>query len=430
MYLTEELKDQGRRNFMKALAGTPALVALGASIATRGPIHGGPVKAAVIGTGGEGRVLLNQCDKEFINIKALCDINPARRQKASEDMVKAGWAKPSEYEDWKEMLQKEDIEAVLIATPLWSHAEITVGCLEAGKHVLCEKMMAKDIEGCNKMMEAAKKSGKILEIGYQRFYNPIYQAAYDNIVKKGQLGDIYYARLVWHRNSSWKRKEDQPAGFDPTKWGYPDWEHLVNWRLYKRYSEGLMAELGSHQVAISNWFFDSYPQAVHATGNISQYKDGREVFDHLFVTLEYPNGRTATFTSIQSNEFDRNYEQIMGTEGTLIFRGESEAYLFTEKDDKKATNIEITKQQANEPVTDASASRIADSAGGGRTVENQSGKSSDRLVAYKNEISEFCSAVRTGSELRCGPERALKSAKICISTNEAAEKKARVEIKI
>jgi predicted dehydrogenase len=111
-------------------------------------------------------------------------------------------AQANEYDDWQEMLQKEDLEAVHIATPLWMHSSIAVGALNAGKHVLCEKMMAKSPLECQQMIDAAKKNNRVLEIGYQRFYNPIYQAAYANIIKQGLLGDVYYARLAWHRNST------------------------------------------------------------------------------------------------------------------------------------------------------------------------------------------------------------------------------------
>jgi predicted dehydrogenase len=426
MILTDELKDTGRRNFLKVLAGTPALAALGAGAMTVGPVSGGPVKAAIIGTGGEGQVLLNQCAKEFIDIRALCDINPVRRKKAADIVTKMGAAQPKEYDDYKEMLEREDIEAVIIATPLWSHAEITVGCLDKGKHVLCEKMMAKDMDQCQQMINAAKRNNRLLEIGYQRFYNPIYQAAYENIIKQGVLGDIYMAKLVWHRNSSWRRTEAAPApDYNPSRWGYSDWEHLLNWRLYRKHSEGLMAELGSHQIAVTDWFFDSVPEKIYASGGTYRYKDGREVYDHIYATLDYPGGRTATFSSIQSNELEGSYEQFMGTKGTLILRGESEAYLFGEED-SKATTIEVTKQQGTAPVADASASRVAD-ASTGRTVGNTAGQALDKLIAYKNEISEFCSAIRVGTPLRCGPEQAIKSAVACVMVNEAAEKRAQLE---
>jgi predicted dehydrogenase len=433
MNLTEEQKTVGRRNFLKVAAGAPALVALGAAALTRGPIGGGPVKFALIGTGDMGNGHLGQYQKEFLDLKALCDINPKRRAAAVEKMVKKGWPKPNEYEDWREMLQKEDLEAVQIATPLWTHSEITVGCLNAGKHVLCEKMMAKSEAECQAMIDASHKNNKILEIGYQRYYNPIYQAAYSNIIKAGVLGDVYYARLAWHRNASWRKTEEAPSGsYDPSKWGYPDWDHLLNWRMYKKYSEGLLCELGSHQITAASWFFDSAPEAVYTSGGIYRYKDGREVNDHVYATFNYPGGRTATFSSIQSNAFEDAYEMFMGTNGTLILTHELDAYLFNEHQGPEAatTKVEVSKQGAG-PVVDSSASRPIDSPG--RTVEAQSGtaqsgSAADRNVSYKNEIAEFCAAVRTGSPIRCGPEKAMISAIAILTGNRAADQQAKLPI--
>src|SRR5215471_19950695 len=118
MNLSEEQKTIGRRNFLKAVAGVPALVALGGAALTRGPVRGGPVKMALVGTGDMGKGLLSQYQKEFSDLKALCDVNPARRAAIVDMMVKKGWPKPNEYDDWQEMLQKEDLEAVHIAVPL------------------------------------------------------------------------------------------------------------------------------------------------------------------------------------------------------------------------------------------------------------------------------------------------------------------------
>jgi len=425
MDLTDEMKDRGRRNFLKALAGAPALAALGAAAVVRGPVKGGPVRAALIGTGDMGSGHLKQIQREFIDLRALCDINPKRRQAASDLMVNAGWTKPKEYDDWQDMLQNEDLEAVIIATPLWTHADIAVGCLDAGKHVLCEKMMAKSEADCLRMIEAARRNKRLLEIGYQRYYNPMYQAAYESIIKQGVLGEVYHARLAWHRNSTWRKNEEAPSpDFDPSKWGYPDWEHLLNWRMYKKYSEGLMAELGSHQLTATSWFFDAAPEAVYTAGSVSRFKDGREVFDHIYSTFEYSGGRTATFSSIQSNAFEDAYEMFMGTKGTLVLKHEVEAYLFGEGD-AAATRVEVSRQSAN-PIVDASATRPADSPG--RAINSGAGTQTDRGAAYRNESSEFCAAIRTGGQVRCGPEKAMRSAIACLTANRAAEQKARLVI--
>src|SRR5687768_15458946 len=174
MNLSPEQQEIGRRNFFKAVAGIPALAALGGAAMMKGPKKGGPVKAALVGAGSEGKVLLNQCQKQWIDIRALCDINPLHSKTAAEGLEKKGLRRPTEYQDLKTMLEKEDLEAVLIATPLRSHADVTVQCLEAGKHVLCEKMMAWDVPSCHRMAESAQKNKRLLEIGYQRFYNPTY----------------------------------------------------------------------------------------------------------------------------------------------------------------------------------------------------------------------------------------------------------------
>ncbi|HET7747146.1 MAG TPA: Gfo/Idh/MocA family oxidoreductase [Vicinamibacteria bacterium] len=429
MNLTPEQQELGRRNFLRALAGTPALAALAAGAQVKGPVRGGPVRLGFVGLGGQGRVLLEQTDPAYGEVRALSDVNPAQLAKA--DLVLAKTKRPParHYAEWTEMLQKEDLEGVVIAAPLWLHADITVACLEAGKHVLCEKMMAWDVAGCERMKAAAEKAGRVLEIGYQRAYNPVYQAAHDGIVKAGLLGDMYHARLVWHRNQNWKRKADPPsADYDPSRWGYPTFDHLVNWRLFWKYSKGLFAELASHQVNVVNWFFGAVPEAVIASGGLYRFPEGREVYDHVYATFEYPQGRTATFSSIESNAFEHYYEMYLGTKGTLILRGETDAFLFEEgRRDAPPTAIDVALKGSG-PALEASESRAADAAAAGAAPKGAAPGRIERVAPYRLEVSAFCAAVRTGRPLRCGPERALHSARACIRGNEAVATKTRLTI--
>jgi predicted dehydrogenase len=424
MNLTPEQEELGRRNFLKVLAGTPALAAFGAAAAFKGPVRGGPVRVGYIGVGGQGRALLRNTDPAFAEVRALCDVNPNHLAAADKILQEARTPAARHYQDWKEMLQKEDIEAVVIAPPLFLHAELASGCLEAGKHVLCEKMMAWDEAGCRRMQEAAQKSGKLLEIGYQRFYNPVYQAAYDGIIKAGVLGDVYHGRLVWHRNGNWRRKEDPPPGFDASQWGYPTFDHLINWRLYWQYSKGLLAELASHQVNIANWFFGATPEAVSGTGGVYRFQDGREVEDHVYTTFEYPQGRTVVFSSIESNAFDDYYEMFMGTEGTLIVRREVDAMLFEEGGQAGSTNVQVTPKSSG-PALESSETKpeAAGARGGSAAVTTV-----ERPASYRLEISEFCASVRTGRPLRCGPEKAIGSAVACLAANRAVQSRSRVEL--
>lgn len=426
MALTSEQIAIGRRNFLKALAGVPPLVGFGVAAALKGPVRGGPVRAAHIGTGRQGNVLLGQCRKEFVDLKALCDINPERVRESADGLEKLGWARPATYQDWPEMLHKEDLEAVLIATPLSTHADIATGCLEAGKHVLCEKMMAYDLAGCRRMAGAAARQDRVLEIGYNRFYSPHYHAAYEHVIKPGILGDIYHVRLMYHRNRSWRRDIESPSpSYSPAQWGYPTWDHLANWRLYTEYSQGLVAELGSHQIGTTNQYLGMFPTAALGSGGMYRFHD-RQVNDHVYVILEYPHGRTVTFSSLESNDFDHITEQFMGTKGTLIMGREGEALLFSA--DEKPTTIDVTARDGN-VLLDASESRSADAAGRTADQSRDAGApEDDRLLPYRLEIAGFCAAIRTGAPLRCGPDMAFRTAAAVLAANQAIATGARVTI--
>jgi predicted dehydrogenase len=427
MNLTPEQMELGRRNFLRVLAGTPAMAALGAAAALRGPRPGGRVRLAFIGVGSQGRAQLTNVDPEYGEVRALCDINPAQLKLADAVLAKNGLPPARHYADSREMLEKEDIEAVIMAPPLWAHADLAVGCLEARKHVLCEKMMAWDPEGCERMRAAAMRNHRVLEIGYQRNYNPMYQAAYDGIVKTGVLGDIYHVRLAWHRNGSWRRKAEPPtADYDPSPWGYPTFDHLINWRLYWKYSQGLMAELCSHQVNAANWFLGSSPEAVIASGGLYRFPENREVYDHVYVTFEYPGGRTAVFSSIESNAFDDYYEMYLGTKGTLIMLREREALLFEESSTGRQTGIEVTAAGQAAAAQSSETMAANTNQGAGSATSTASADAAIRPAATRLQMRRFCSAIRAGTPLACGPEKAMGSARACLAANQAIKTRARV----
>jgi predicted dehydrogenase len=427
MQLTAEQQALGRRTFLKALAGTPAIGLLGAAAIMKGPVSGGPVRLGLIGAGGQGRALLNNVDPAFGDVRALCDINPAQLARADEVLLKRQRPKPRHYVDWRDMLEQEDLEGVLIALPLWLHADATVACLDAGKHVLCEKMMAWDVEGCERMIRAADRNGRVLEIGYQRRYNGVYQAAYDGIVARGLLGDVYHVRMVWHRNGNWRRQGNPPSpDYDPSKWGYPTFEHLLNWRLYWQYSQGLFAELASHQLNAANWFLGSTPTAVMATGGVYRFADGREVPDHIYAIWEYPGGVTATYSSVESNALENRYEVFFGTKATLLVKNEVEALLFEEGAGRES-GIQVTGRDSS-AAAEASETRPGNTSSGRAATEPALAETGTRPAASRQEISRFCAAVRVRTPLACGADQAFHSAKACIRANEAISRKGRLDV--
>jgi predicted dehydrogenase len=197
-----------------------------------------------------------------------------------------------------------------------SSASIAIDALEAGKAVYCEKMMAYTLEDAKKMVRTADRTGMILQIGHQRRYSPDYHHALE-MIQKGYFGKITHVRAQWNRNGSWRRAVPTPqqAGVSMTP---QELEHLINWRIYKKYSRGLMAELGSHQIDVTNWFTGQHPSAVVGIGGLDTYKDGRDIYDNVQCVFEYPDGLKLTYQSIQTNAFDDYTEQFMGPKGTMI----------------------------------------------------------------------------------------------------------------
>ena len=308
-----EKKKVTRRDFLKTatvavavggaakhLAGAPAILA--------SPNPNSVVNYGFIGTGTEGCTLLG-----FLTTIpegrciATCDIYPPNLKKGVETIgtnPQTYTGSPTEY---RKMLERKDMDAVLIATPLSMHAQMVIDALNAGKHVFVEKTMYFKEEEGEQIKKAAEVHPKqVLQIGLQRRSSTLYRVAME-MIRKGALGKVMFVRAQWHRNSNWRRPVADPQ-----------LERLINWRMYKEYSGGLMAELASHQIDIANWAFEAEPVSVVATGGIDYWKDGRETCDNVEAIFEYPEGRKLLYSSILYNAHFGFNEQIMGDQGTLI----------------------------------------------------------------------------------------------------------------
>jgi len=196
-------KEINRRSFLRSTAAASAGLALAPMVSSRAA-SGKPddINIALLGAGAEGQVLMNAILKSKdsgVRFKAVCDIWEDWNQKRVARTLKAYRHPVNSYVDYQDMLAKEkDLDAVIIATPDFWHAPHTIACLEAGLHVYCEKEMSNTLEGARKMMEAAKKSGKLLQIGHQRRSNPRYRHCYDKIIQGAKmLGKITTVNGQW-----------------------------------------------------------------------------------------------------------------------------------------------------------------------------------------------------------------------------------------
>ena len=488
MYLNPMNREIGRRNFLKAVAAIPGLAGAGAftySFVNRGE----PVKVGFIGIGNEGRVLMNNADPDFIKVVAVADIYPVNREMAQriarvkfDNDVKA-------YADYRELLADKGIEAVITAAPLNMHHQITMDALNAGKHVLCEKLMAYTIGQCKEMIALAEKKGLVLQIGHQRHYSDLYRKALA-LIAEGTLGDIYHIKACWHRQTKWSapvpkepkefadffakarteienpRHPAHPAyeykpdmtkkllaaleitpteaeavaaastGVDYAAHGYDNYQRFRNWRLYKKTSQGLMAELGSHQMdACGIILGHAHPKAVQGFGH-KVTKDDREVYDHIYVQYEFPKDVVVTYSSITSNKFENYGEIIYGTKGTMFIEQEKDVLLFDAAANavSGATATEMSMAPApaaGKAAADTSGSVPLDyapakpAAGAAPAAE---GWTKPPSRGYREEIQHFAICIRSNGKdkPRCDGRQALSDAVVALKANEAMDQGKRI----
>jgi predicted dehydrogenase len=311
---------QSRRKFIQQLAIAGSVAAIAASPwvnvfgsdQKKGKGANDRVRLAFIGTGSRGKELLRNLlqfhTTQNIEVVALCD-NFEPHLADTLAICKEVKLLPKTYSDYRTMLADEQLDGVIIATPLHQHAHITVHCLQNGVHVFCEKSMARTLDECKLMYDTHLSTGRILQIGHQRLFNPIYLEGMKRI-HQGELGTIGQIRAYWHRNNNWRRElpnNDQRL------------ERQINWRLYKEYSAGLLTELMSHQIQVANWALQQTPVSVMGTGSIRFWKDGREVNDNVALIYSYADGTQFIYDSMISNKKYGCEEQIMGHKGTIEF---------------------------------------------------------------------------------------------------------------
>ncbi len=319
----------GRRDFLKTSALASGGILLAPSIMKAQSSPNGKINLAIIGYGKQGEVLTNsmlQIEPRPFQIVAVCDIWKNSIGKCR-SLLRTESPELKWYFDYEELIAAKDelgLDAVIVATPdLW-HARHTNACLKAGLHVYCEKMMSRTIDEARSMVQTARDSGQLLQIGHQRRSNPRYLHAYHNLIKRSELlGRFTTANGQWNRSAK-PFREVNPRIAVPQdileKAEFENMEEFLNWRWYRRLSGGPISDLGSHQIDIFNWFFDALPKSVQASGG-NDYFEGREWYDNVMAIFEYdtPHGPARAFyqTLATTGAGGGYYEYFMGDEGAL-----------------------------------------------------------------------------------------------------------------
>lgn len=202
------------------------------------------VKVAIIGCGGiaNGKHMPSLTKLDNVELVAFCDII---EEKAVEAVKKYGTGSAKVYTDYKELLKDKSIDVVHVCTPNRSHSFITVDALEAGKHVMCEKPMAKTAADARKMLEAAKRTGKKLSVAYQHRHK-IESTYLKNVINRGDLGEIYFAKAYAVRRR-----------------GTPTWGVFLN--EYEQ-GGGPLIDIGTHSLDLTLYLMNNYkPKMVVGT---------------------------------------------------------------------------------------------------------------------------------------------------------------------
>lgn len=265
-----------------------------------------PLRVGIIGCGDRGLGIMEvmQDLPEFFQVTGLCDILAFRLENARKAR---GGDKARSTADYRQLLDDPNTDAVVIATSLHAHYPIAADALKAGKHIYLEKTMTWSIEEALKLVQLSRQYPKqIILVGHQYRYTPLYFKVRE-MIQSGYLGDVTQIDCRWDRNWNWRR---------PVPSGYTD--EQVNWRMYKKYSGGLAAELLSHQMDFINWAFDTHPDFVMGTGGIDHYQDGRETHDNVQVVLRYnQKGMIGNFGATCGNAHEGYIFKIKGTRGMV-----------------------------------------------------------------------------------------------------------------
>lgn len=314
-----------RRTFLGAAAMTlPSARILGANEQLR---------VGVIGTGGRARALMKALAKvPDVRITAICDVwdislNEGRK------LAAPGAFESKRYQD---VLDRKDIDAVLIGTPDHWHAPLTIAACQAGKDVYVEKPLTHTKSEGQAVVDAQNNHKRIVQVGTQQRSMPHYQKARE-IVKSGRLGEIHKAHLTWNRNTD--RMKRTNLNIDPKSL---DWKTFLgnapdqpfddyrfrHWRWFWDFGGGIFTDLMVHQIDIVHLLLGlDHPTQALSTGTNNFSKDVWQTPDSVQTLLNYANGLTVYFEGTFSNARHGAMIEIMGTDGTLYLdRGRYEIH--------------------------------------------------------------------------------------------------------
>jgi predicted dehydrogenase len=364
------------------------------------------MRLGLIGAGSRGQELVrNFLRVPGVRITAAADVYPLR----FEQLNKVCGYSVARHDDYRALLDRKDLDAIVIATPLGLHTEHVLPALKSGRPVYGEKTMAYTVEQAREIVAEVASSKRVFQVGHQYRYSAWIRAAVAR-VQAGEIGNVTHVLAYWNRNNSWRRPVPDPS-----------LERLINWRLYNEWSLGLIAELGSHHMDIANWIMGSPPISAQASGSICCYHDGRETDDNVQVVLSYPNGRRMIFSSMTNNAMMGDQLWLYGTKGSLNLTLQDATFYF---EPRRVEAVKVGKEY--EPVVTGASYNPANEMpyrGPGKPVQVKDAE--DPTMA---SVRAFVYCVRNGERPIADEHVGLGAALAVVSAHQARMAKREVEI--
>jgi predicted dehydrogenase len=321
-----------RRDFMKGTLATGAAATLARRGQAQSPVAPSDrIRLGVIGAGARAQELMEAAQAHpGAEIVAVCDAYTGRAERAR---ARTG-GRATIHGDGREVLARNDVDAVIVGTPDHLHKTFSIAALDAGKDVYVEKPMTYTIEEGREVVQAVKRTGRVLQVGSQGISSALDNKARE-LVRGGKLGQVTMIRASYNRNTAggaWIYPI--PPDASPATVNWPaflgsapqrpfDPARFFRWRCYWDYGGGIAGDLFVHLITTIHYVMGAtMPDTVLASGQLYRWKDSREVPDTLNAMLTYPEGFTVNLSSTFNNESaSESGFEILGTEGSVAFRG-------------------------------------------------------------------------------------------------------------
>jgi predicted dehydrogenase len=291
------------------------------------------VRIGIIGAGGRGSFLMGEANKcPNVEWVAVSDAWDVRRDKAAQ----LAGGKVDKYADYRQLVDRKDIDGVIVATWDNLHTQVAADACRAGKDVYVEKPMTSVLEQGPPFIKVVREGKRVVQVGVQQRSTPHFSDAYEQFFQSGRIGQVHMVRTVWNNNSGYRFRP--PAGMEQKPEGL-NWEACLGalpkipwdpWRYFNHFSYmdqccGQTGGLFVHMIDVVQWYLGiTKPLRVSSSGGIYEYKDGRDTPDNVQLIAEYPENVTVSFEATITDTVNPESTDIVfyGTGGRLnIFRG-------------------------------------------------------------------------------------------------------------